>query len=40
MHVRPATNGNTDLVDANTGQLVSPCASPEIAERTKAFFAK
>lgn len=40
MHVRPSTNGNTDLVDAETGLIVSPCASPAIAERTKAFFAK
>lgn len=40
MHLRPSLNGNTDLVDAATGELVSPCSSPEVAERTKAFFAK
>lgn len=38
MHVRPSVDGSTHLVHAETGEIVSPCASPEIAERTKRFF--
>jgi len=37
--VRPSTDGLTYLINALNGELVSPCASPAIAERTKAFFA-
>lgn len=40
MHLRPSMNGNTDLVNAETGEVVSPCASAAIAETTRAFFAK
>jgi hypothetical protein len=39
MHVRPTTDGRTTLVHAETGAVISPCSSPEVAEQTKAFFA-
>lgn len=31
-------NGIVNLVNADTGEIVSPCASQEIADRTIAFF--
>lgn len=40
MHVRPTTDGRTNLIHAETGNIISPCSSPEVAEQTKAFFAK
>jgi hypothetical protein len=36
--VRSTASGMAELVEASTGRLVSPCASVEIAERTKNFF--
>lgn len=37
--LRPSLDGNTQLVHGETGEVISPCASQEIAERTKEFFA-
>lgn len=37
LQVRPCPGGGADLVDER-GRVVSPCASVEVAERTKAFF--
>lgn len=37
--VRARVDGGADLVDAETGAIVSPCASAEVARRTKEFFA-
>lgn len=39
LEVRPTANGGADLVDAATGKVVSPCASVELAKRTRNFFA-
>jgi hypothetical protein len=40
MNVRPLTAGGFALVHAETGTVISTCASQEVAERTRDFFAQ